>query len=321
MQENAGNEPSSSAIGSSGWSSGGGGDGSSSRSDALHHVESNVPSSSLVEKANWAGHARPSLQAPQAPWEQPRALNLREFPSLAAAAAVSQSSSHSHRGSAPVPTAESGAWDEDERAGPHRTLTGSHGRHAPGYGREPPHEDGYGYSKGPPPYFPRQRADYLPAQHRRYSGEESQYSRYGGPPRGYHGGGGHGGWRDRDDRPQHDRCDCCVCCTASEIAPDLSLACPQQMQCTLLYCSDACTSSGRLLSRRFDGLPRFARHGPPPPQEYGGPYDRHSDKDGAHGDPRWDVGPLLGVASPGIESEPLSWQVHLPAPRSRLAMG
>jgi hypothetical protein len=231
LQENAGNEPAASS-GGGGWSS--------SNADADHAAASGsgaAASSSLVEKASWAGQGG---QAPRAPWEQQqaRSLNLREFPSLAAAAAVPQQPTAPHRGPA-VP--EHGAWDEDERGGgsggPGRMPGPDHGRgrdfggqSASGSGREGyggGGEDGtggyYGRGPAPPPYYGRYRGEVSPSrEQRRYEGEEQQYHSRFGPPGsrephgGYHdrgsSGGGYGGWREeappRDWHPgRQDRCD------------------------------------------------------------------------------------------------------------------
>ena len=193
-----------------GWSSGAPG-GEAAAGDGHRPADGpgGGPSSSLVEKASWAGHGRPASASGPAPWEQPRALSLREFPSLAAAAAASQQPGH--RSSGP-PAPEHGAWDEDER-----------GRGPPGGGdrgrsprRDGPYagDDGYGYGR-PPPHYGR-RPDFSPPpwerEHRRFDGEEPaaygrRYGREREPPHGYHDRGPHG-WRDepppRDWR--HDRC-------------------------------------------------------------------------------------------------------------------
>ena len=103
-QENAGNDPTVPLVptGHMGWSKG--------ESDAPPE-----PQSSLVEKATWASSAAPPPSAAAAPvpapWERPRALNLREFPTLAAAATSKLPVA------ADASAAPSGAWDEDERGG------------------------------------------------------------------------------------------------------------------------------------------------------------------------------------------------------------
>lgn len=209
LQENAAHEPLPSATGSSGWSSGGPA-GEAAPADAQRSADASGtgPSSSLVEKASWA-HGRPAGPSGPAPWEQPRALSLREFPSLAAAAAATQQPSQRSSGH---PAPESGAWDEDERGagppggGPNRAR--SPRRDGPyAYGGE----DGYGYGR-PPPYYGR-RGDFSPPpwerehphDRRRFDGEEpyGRFSREREPP--HHE---RGGWRDepppRDWR--HDRC-------------------------------------------------------------------------------------------------------------------
>lgn len=214
-QENAAHEPLPSATGSSGWSSGApAGEGAPADAHRSADGPGAGPASSLVEKASWAGQGRPAAPTGPSAWEQPRPLSLREFPSLAAAAAVA-SQPHGQRGSGPHPAPESGAWDEDER-----------GRGPPGGGpdrgrsprRDGPYggEDGYGYGR-PPPYYSR-RGDFSPPpwerehphDRRRFEGEEpGHHGRYGRerePP--HHERGPYGGWRDepsaRDWR--HDRC-------------------------------------------------------------------------------------------------------------------
>lgn len=205
VQENAGSEPSTTAGSTGGWA----GAAATVDHDQQHssHAAGDAaqqPASSLVEKASWAGQGRP---AGPAPWESgppQRSLNPREFPSLAAAAAVPQQP-HGHRAPTPPHAADSGAWDEDERgrglpAAPCRPLSAERGR-----SRERLHPgdrgDGYGPRVPPPHYYGRLRGEASP--HRRF-GDDGYGVRYGGP------GGREPYWRDepppRDWHPRHDRC-------------------------------------------------------------------------------------------------------------------
>lgn len=223
-QENASAEPAAGSSGTLGWSSGGGTAAAATDAGAQKHGAdgpAGAQQSSLVEKASWAGQGRPA--APPSPWDhQPRGLNPREFPSLAAAAQQA-ATQPSHRGPTGPPAPEHGAWDEDERGGGPPGPSHDRGRSPRGYGPGPHarHDDdlhyrhggGYGGAGG---YYGR-RPDYSP---RRMGGEDGpgHGGRYGGPPPGreppYHGGGyGDRYGERRDDGPpgprdwnRHDRC-------------------------------------------------------------------------------------------------------------------
>ena len=192
-QENAGNEPGAPSSGAVGWSSGGG---DAATADALPVDGGAEPSSSLVEKASWAGHGR---SAPPAPWEQPRALNLREFPSLAAAAAVPQHPTHTHRGASSTQATFSGAWDEDERGPPRHghALAGDRGHSRDAAGHDAYQDSTARYRRGMQPTYGRHRGDFSPPRDHR-----DEAYRHGTTP--YQGA--YGGWRDDRDWQRHDRC-------------------------------------------------------------------------------------------------------------------
>ncbi len=212
LQENAGSEATTTGGGAGGWA----GTAAAAEHDQQHssYVGGDAPqqpASSLVEKASWAGQGRPAGPAPWEAGPPQRSLNPREFPSLAAAAAVPQQP-HGHRTPPPAHAAESGAWDEDERGrGPPAGL----GR-PPSADRGPsPHRfypgdrgEGYGYRGPPPQHYGRHRGE--PSPHQRFGDEEFD-GRYGGREPF---------WRDepqpRDWHPRHDRWVCrLVCCFGS----------------------------------------------------------------------------------------------------------
>ena len=168
-----------------------------------------------MEKAGWA-HGRPAA-APSA-WEQPRALSLREFPSLAAAASVPQQQQQQQQ-QHPLPQPDQhGAWDEDERGrglptGPGRPSRpafrgrSQDARFDPAFGGG---DDGEFHGPPPPhaagPHYGRHHGEFSPSpQHRRFE-EEPPYGRYGRPPPP--GPGPY--WRDEPpprDWHRHDRFD------------------------------------------------------------------------------------------------------------------
>ncbi|PSC71429.1 hypothetical protein C2E20_5236 [Micractinium conductrix] len=292
-KENAGTEPSGTggAGGGAGWA------GSREPESSAHagHASEPGPGPSLVEKAGWA-HGRPAA-APSA-WEQPRALSLREFPSLAAAASVPQQQQQQQQ-QHPLPQPDQhGAWDEDERGrglptGPGRPSRpafrgrSQDARFDPAFGGG---DDGEFHGPPPPhaagPHYGRHHGEFSPSpQHRRFE-EEPPYGRYGRPPPP--GPGPY--WRDEPpprDWHRHDRFD----------GPPQRYGPPR---------------------RDFGG--RYGRGGPSIDEEPEHPHDRHGrypdqgrfERFGPHGgDPR-DRDPALFPPPP--PGQPRSRQAPSPPP-------